>query len=199
MTLTSTAYVMAGVHVGHFCVDGISKPISVLLGVGPTKEMLLLGEKTETVLGEIPVIARLQLGSEHLTLVPTETRIIVVHLGKRGTGALATGQFFGGLSGAIEDLFKTGKESLARQRQETPTAQKILESNKDNFAIGLDEIVRVDVRETPGLVALTILTKNEKLELSARWRFDHVAELLGKILGEKLVLHKLDVGERRAS
>jgi hypothetical protein len=161
--------------------------------------MRLLDEQAETVLGEIPVIARLQLGSEHLTLVPTQTRIIVVHRGKRGTGALATGPFFGGLSGAIEDLFKTGKESLGKQRQETPTPQKILESHKDNFAIGLDEIVRVDVRETPGLVALTILTKNEKLELSARWRFDHVVELLGRILGDKLVFHRLDVGERRTS
>ncbi len=153
--------------------------------------MRSLDEKTETVLGEIPVIARLQVGSEHLTLVATDARIIVVYRGKRGAGALATGQFFGGLSGAFEDLLKSGKESLAKPR-ESQSPKEILASHKDNFAIGLDEIVRVEVEETPHLVDLTILTKNEKLEFSARLRFDRVVELLGKIIGDKMISRRLD-------
>jgi len=155
-----------------------------------------LDEKTETVLGEIPVIARLQLGSEHLTLIPTDTRIIVVYRGKRGAGALATGQFFGGLSGAFEDLFKSGKESLSKPRG-SQSPKEILASNKDNFAIGLDEIVRVEVEETSHLVDLTILTKNEKLEFSARLRFDRVVELLGKVVGDKMFSRRLDTREQR--
>ncbi|TMI43598.1 hypothetical protein E6H19_09330 [Candidatus Bathyarchaeota archaeon] len=155
-----------------------------------------LDEKTETVLGEIPVIARLQLGSEHLTLIPTDTRIIVVYRGKRGAGALATGQLFGGLSGAFEDLFKSGKESLARPRG-FQSPKEILASSKDNFAIGLDEIVRVEVEETSHLVDLTILTRNEKLEFSARLRFDRVVELLGKIVGDKMFSRRLDTREQR--
>ena len=160
--------------------------------------MCSLGEKTETVLGEIPVIARLQVGSEHLTLVPTDARIIVVYRGKRGAGALATGQFFGGLSGAFEDLLKSGKESLAKPRG-SQSPKEILASNKDNFAIGLDEIVRVDVEETYDLVDLTILTKNEKLEFSARLRFDRVVDLLGKIVGDKMFSRRLDGREQRST
>src|SRR2546428_14037224 len=110
--------------------------------------------------------------------MPTDTRIIVVYRGKRGAGALATGQLFGGLSGAFEDLFKSGKESISKPRG-SQSPKEILASNKDNFAIGLDEIVKGEVEETSPLVDLTILTKNEKLEFSARLRVDRRLVLPG--------------------
>jgi len=102
------------------------------------------------------------------------------------------------LSGAFEDLLKSGKESLAKPRG-SQSPKEILASNKDNFAIGLDEIVRVDVEETYHLVDLTILTKNEKLEFSARLRFDRVVDLLGKIVGDKMFSRRLDGREQRST
>ena len=148
-------------------------------------------------LGEIPVTARLDLGSERLTIVLTTTRIIAARIGKRGAGALAATSFFGSLSGALEDLLKSGKESLSQRKLDKLSPRELLASHKDNFAIGLDEVVKVEVEETAGLVSLIILTRNEKLELSTRSRFESVTDLLGSALGPKVVARRLsDMGKR---
>ncbi len=150
-----------------------------------------MSEESEKILGEIPVISRLSLGSERLTLFPTTTRIIVAHVGKRGTGAPAMASFFGRLSGGIEDLFRSGKESLGKRRMESLTPKEILGLDKDNFAIGYEEIVRVEVEETLALASLTILTKDEKYKFSTRAGFERVVGLLEGILGPKLVCSRL--------
>jgi len=144
----------------------------------------------ETLMAEIPAYARLALGSERLVIFLTSTRMIVASIGKRGAGALATTSFFGGLSGAFEDIFKVGRESAVRRRLETLIPEKILASDKDNFAISLLEIVKVDVEETVGPVRITILTGSEKIQLSTRLGFEHVAGLFRNVLGSKVVTRR---------
>lgn len=140
----------------------------------------------ETILGEIPVVARLALGSQRLTLFPTNTRIIVASVGKRGAGALATVSFFGRLSGAVEDLLKGGKEFRSKQKLRTMSPGEILSHDKANFSIAFDDVVRVELEEMPYSVGITVLTRDEKFEFFTRLHSDNVAKLLG-ILGTKLV------------
>src|SRR5205809_6777881 len=109
-------------------------------------------------MAEIPAYARLALGSERLVIFLTSTRMIVASIGKRGAGALATTSFFGGLSGAFEDIFKLGREYAVSRRLETLIPEMILASVNDNFAICLLEIVWVDVEETVSHVRICILT-----------------------------------------
>ncbi len=99
-----------------------------------------MAQSSEAVLGKIPVIARLALGAEHLSLSLTSSRIVVAHVGKRGAGAVATISFFGRLSEALEDLFKRGRESVRQRRTEALSPEGILAAGKDNFSIGYDEI-----------------------------------------------------------
>ncbi len=142
-------------------------------------------------MGEIPAVARLALGSERLAIFLTTTRMIVASIGKRGAGALATISFFGALSGAVEDIFKMGKESAARRRLEALNPDEILASHRDNFAISLEEIVRVELEEMPGPVAITVLTGNEKLQFLTRLRFERVVGLFSTVLGQKVVTKSL--------
>ena len=152
----------------------------------------------ETLMAEIPAYARLALGSERLAIFLTNTRMIVASIGKRGAGALATTSFFGGLSGAFEDIFKVGRESAVRRRLETLNPEKILASDKDNFAVNLEDIVRVDVEETAGPVSITILTSSEKLQLSTRLGFEQVGGLFRNVLGSKVVTRRPAHGGRPA-
>jgi hypothetical protein len=147
--------------------------------------------ETEIVLGEIPVVARLALGSERLGLFVTTTRIIVAHVGKRGTGAVATTAFFGRLSGAIEDVFKGCRESLDKRKLAEPSPGQILAADKDNFHIDYGEVVNIDVDQTPSLTGIVILTKREKLEFYTRMKFESAVELLDKATGPKVRTSKL--------
>ena len=145
---------------------------------------------SETVLGEIPVVARLALGSEHLTIFPTTTRLIIAHVGKRGAGALAAVSFFGRFSGAVEDLFKTGREFRGKQKLRRLSPDEILARDKANFSIRREEIVRVELDEMPSLTSITILTGDEKFEFLSRSSLDMVEGLFDG-LGSKLVSNRL--------
>jgi len=142
--------------------------------------------RPEAILKEISVVARLRLGTERLKLFLTNDRIIVAHLGKRGTVALATTSFFGRLSGAIEDLFKGSKESLGKRKLASLTPREILGNDKDNFAIAYDDIVRVDVDEMPSSTGVTILTKGEKFEFFTRLGQADVVGFFSESLGTKV-------------
>src|SRR2546422_5407376 len=82
----------------------------------------------EFVMGDIQVLAGLKMGSERLRLFFTPTRILVAHIGKRGVGSQAMGSFFGWLSGAIEDIFRSGKESFTKRESKMSTPKDILAS-----------------------------------------------------------------------
>jgi hypothetical protein len=142
----------------------------------------------EQVLGEIPVVARLTVGSERLTLYFTTTRIIVAHLGKRGVGSPAMGNFFGWISGAVEDVFRGGKETVTKRGLKLATPEGILAANKDNFSIKYEEVVSVDVNLGEPLPKFTILTIDEKLVFTTRARRQVLVDLLRKVLDLKVTV-----------
>ncbi len=141
----------------------------------------------EVVLGDIAVVSRLALGTERLRLFLTTRRIIVAHVGKRGAGAIPGTSIFGKMSGALEDLFKSGRESVEKRKLERSLPEEILASDKGNFQIGYEEVVSVDVTsDIPALTTLVILTRDEKFEFFTAIKLRNVLELLEKPLGPKL-------------
>jgi len=146
-------------------------------------------------MGELPVNTRLMLGSERLRLLFTNTRLVVDHAAKRGAGAVAGTSILGRLSGAIEDLFKSGGESARRRSIRNLSPDQVLRSHRDNFAINYDEVVSVTLAQTLTLHGITILTKDEKFEFSTRARFNDVVELFSKGLNVKMSVRRLSQTE----
>ncbi|HWY28777.1 MAG TPA: hypothetical protein VNW25_05910 [Candidatus Sulfotelmatobacter sp.] len=147
-----------------------------------------MSDQGEQVLGEIPVVARLSVGSERLTLYFTTTRIIVAHLSKRGVGSPAMGSFFGWISGAVEDIFRGGKESVTKHAMKLSTPQGILAADKGNFSIQYQEVVSVAVDLGEPLARFTILTRDEKLVFTTRARRQVLLDLLRKVMDPKVVV-----------
>jgi hypothetical protein len=138
---------------------------------------------------------KLMLGSERLRLLFTNTRLIIDHAGKRGAGAVAGTSILGRLSGALEDLFKSGGESARRRGTRNMSLGQVLRSHRDNFAINYTEVVSVTVAQTLTVHAITILTRDDKFEFSTRARFGDIVELFTKTLSEKLSVRRLPQSE----
>jgi hypothetical protein len=147
-----------------------------------------VSDRDELLLGEAVVVTRLRMGSERLRLFFTQTRIILAHIGKRGVGSPAMGSFFGGLSGALEDLFRSGRESVSKRGLKTLTPGEILAADKDNFSINYQDVVSVDVDLAAPLAHFTILTKDDKYHFIATGPGDVLLDLLRKVMGEKVKL-----------
>ncbi len=150
-----------------------------------------LSDATEELLGELSVSTRLRLGSEHLRLLFTSNRLVVDHVGKRGAGAVAGSGILGKLSGAFEDLFRSGNESARRRGIVKMSPGQVLRAHRDNFAILYSEVVNVIVEQTVGLNSLTILTGDDKFEFLTRTRFDSVVEIVSKTLGDRVTVRRL--------
>lgn len=149
-----------------------------------------MSQESETLLGEIPVVARLSQGSEKLRLFLTEERIIVAHVGKRGAGSVTPGALLGHLGRGVEELFKGGSEAVRRKKIEDLTPRRILAAHKDNFAIRYDEVVSIDIFESPLSTRITLLSKDDKLEFSTGVKADVVTGLLSPNLTGKLKRHR---------
>ena len=146
-------------------------------------------------MGELRVNTRLMLGSERLRLLFTNTRLIADHAGKRGAGAVAGTSILGRLSGALEDLFKSGGESARRRGIRNMSPDQVLRSHRDNFAIKYSEVVGVTVAQTLTVHGITILTRDDKFEFTTQARFNDVVELFTKTLSEKLSVRRLSQSE----
>lgn len=144
----------------------------------------------EAVLGEIPVVVRLALGSERLKLFVSSTRIIFAHIGKSGAGAVATTTFFGRLSEGLESLLRSPRESSKKRRLGNLTPEQILSADKDNFSIDYDEIVDVEIVEFPHMTIVTMLTRQDKWEFRSAMAMDDVVGLLGKVLAGKISVRR---------
>ena len=142
----------------------------------------------ERILGEIPVVTKLTMGSERMVLFVTDSRILVVHVGKRGVGAAVSVNLLGKLSGALEDLFKSSKESAGKHRMKSAGVKEILAADKDNFSIKFDEIVNVTLTKGERLTGLTILTQSDKFEFSTHLPIATVTKMFIPSLGPKLTL-----------
>jgi len=154
-----------------------------------------LSNVSEVLVGELRVNTRLMLGSERLRLLFTDTRLIVDHAGKRGAGAVAGTSILGRLSGALEDLFRSGGESARRRGIRNMSPGQVLRSHRDNFAIKYSEVVGVTVAQTLTVHGITILTRDDKFEFTTQARFNDVVELFTKTLSEKLSVRRLSQSE----
>jgi len=154
-----------------------------------------LSDASELLVGELRVNTRLMLGSERLRLLFTNTRLIADHAGKRGAGAVAGTSILGRLSGALEDLFKSGGESARRRGIRNMSPDQVLRSHRDNFAIKYSEVVGVTVAQTLTVHGITILTRDDKFEFTTQARFNDVVELFTKTLSEKLSVRRLSQSE----
>ena len=145
----------------------------------------------EVVLGELPVTARLAFGSERLQLLFTDRRIIVDHVGKRGAAGVPGTAILGRLSSALEDLFKSGRESMSKRTVKKLLPDQVLRAHKDNFSIDYKEVISVVVAQTLMLSQVTILTGNDKFILSSRAKFDTIVTLFTQTLQDKLSVRRL--------
>ena len=163
------------------------------------KEILsdFMSRESESIVGEIPVVARLSLGIERLILFVTDTRVIVAHAGKRGAGAYATSALFGRLSGGVEDVVKSGGESLGKRALHNITPAKVLAADKDNFHLRFEEIISVRLVETPFTREMTVLTTDDKFEFQTHQSVDSIIELLQVHLESKLTVERLPEAIRK--
>jgi hypothetical protein len=144
---------------------------------------------SEIVVGEIPVSMRLNVGSEKLSLVLTESRMIVARVGKRGAGSTASLPLWAVLSGGIEGLFKWRKESAKKKATSSLTPEGILAADKDNFHVPLDHIVSVELTSTEtGRTGIMILTRDDKFTFSTGVSFDKVSGLFRERVGARLLI-----------
>ena len=143
---------------------------------------------SEDVLGEIPVLSRLELSSERLRIFVTSSRLIVAHVGKRGTGSGALGgsMLFGGLGSGVDSVLRGGKEAISLRHLDSMGPEKILAHDKENFAIPYGEVVQLEVIEDPHFTGLILVTVDDKFEFFADKKIDQVLELLQPKLSSKI-------------
>ena len=152
---------------------------------------MTLTNSSEVWVGELAVSTILRMGSERLRLLFTSSRLVVDHVGKRGAGAVAGTNILGKLSGALEDLFKSGREYVSRKDVRNLTPDRVLRAHRDNFAIDYKEVVSVTVAQTMTLARITILTGSDKFEFSSRARFENIVQQFKDTLGEKLTVRRV--------
>ncbi len=94
----------------------------------------------------------------------------------------------GRLSGAFEDLVKSGKESVKRRKSDPVNPIDILAMDKDNFAIGYDEVISVSLDGTGEPVSITLVTRDGKFLLSTTLALEKLVEILGRDLSDRLTV-----------
>ncbi len=152
------------------------------------------GLQDGAIIGEIPVVSKLRLGSERLRLFLTNNGLIVAHIGKRGAGALATASLFGRMGTALEEFFKGGKESLKRLKREQLTPDAVLAADEDNFHVSYSDIISIELSDMPDGVSLTVLTRDDKFQFTTTVRFDTVLSVLQQGVPDKVVVRRLSKG-----
>ncbi len=119
----------------------------------------------DKVVGGLEVETRLRFGSEHLFLLFTQTRLILAHLAKVGRGSMALSGILGGLAGGLS---KAPKKGSLLERIVGLTPESIVAMDKDNFAVGYDQVVSLTVE--PGgydRADIVLVTSDMKVAMSA--------------------------------
>jgi len=149
----------------------------------------VLGLGLERVLGGFEVVTQLNLGSEHLFLLFTESRLIMVHGPKVGRGRMLFSNILGRLSVGVE---KGTAKSDQLQQLAGLSPESILQSNKNNFAITYDKIVSLTVNaESHQGAELTLLTNDMKTELSASLTaVQGTREVIESVLGPRAIFKR---------
>ena len=146
-----------------------------------------MGSEGEEVIGEVSVSAQLARGQELLRLVVTTRRLIIVHRGKRGAGALAsTSLLGGGFSTKLESMVKGGQGSPRKAKPGDVSPDDILKTDKDNFQITYDELVLAELSSSRQGVGIMVLTRDDKFQFNASAPLESLESLFRAALGGKL-------------
>ena len=147
---------------------------------------------SEQVVGDLPVVAHLTMGYEKLRLFFTDRRIIVSRRGKVGAGSVPATFILGSFGSFFSGLFSGGTKKSLKEGARYPRPARILESDKDNFSIVFDDVVRADLTRTPSTCSIMILSRDDKFDFTCRSSFDLVRCLFETALGSKLTVHHKD-------
>ena len=150
-----------------------------------------MGDSSEVVIGEVPVIMRLNVGSERLSLLFTSSRMIVARVGKRGAGSMVSLPLWAMLTGGIEGLFKSRKEKAKEKAATVLTPERVLAADKDNFPVPYEHIVSVELTTTDtGRTGIMILTRDDKFSFSTGLTSEKVLSIFRETLGTRLSIKK---------
>jgi hypothetical protein len=74
--------------------------------------------------------------------------------------------------------------------------QKILASNRDNFEVGYEDVVTVEIDETRESTIITLVTGADKFQFFTAISVQEVSSLLARYLGLKLLTRRKPAGQR---
>ena len=157
-----------------------------------SRESGQMEDSSEQVVGDLPVAAHLTMGYEKLTLFFTDQRIIVSRRGKVGAGSVPATFMFGSIGSLFSGLFGGRTKKPLKDRARYPPPSRILASDRENFSIIFDEVVRVDLTQTPSTCGILILSRDDKFDFTCRSRFDLIRSLFETAFGSKLTVHHKD-------
>ncbi len=143
------------------------------------------GKERERVLGGLEVEAFLNLGSEHLFLLFTQTRVIMAHHAKTGRGSVPLYGLFGKMSKVMRRA--PGKKGMLGKMAEMDQAG-ILNLHRENFSIGYPSVVSMKVEPIErGRSKITLVTTDQKFELYASpVAVEGVRSSVQSVLGRKV-------------
>ena len=90
--------------------------------------------------------------------------------------------------GDLEESSEGRDRQVVKSNLQSLRPGMILSSYKDNFALGYEELVSVELRESSGTTSIAILTREDKFQFSSDTSLREVAEFLSPHLGAKLVI-----------
>lgn len=75
---------------------------------------------------------------------------------------------------------------LRERNTDRRNIERILGSDKDNFFIRNEDIVRVDLYGSEPVVRIILLTKDDKLEFTSTGEVDSMLNIFAQVLGDKV-------------
>jgi len=144
----------------------------------------IAGVEGEKVVGGLEVEAILRLGSEHLFLLFTQSRVILAHHAKMGRASVP---LYGLLGKMSEGMRRTPEKRGLLEKMALMDPAGILRLHPDNFSIEYPRLVSLTVE--PGSVSksrITLVTTDQKIELYAsRVALEGVRDSIQSLLGGK--------------
>jgi len=145
-----------------------------------------VGLGVERILGGFEVETKLSMGSEHLFILFTESRLIMTRLGKVGKERMSLSNILGGMARGVG---KVPKNTGMLEKMVGLSPEDILALDKNNFAVGYDHVVTMKVALVGRNDAeITLVTNDMKVTMSASLTaVVGVRDTMQGLLGSKFV------------
>jgi len=121
-------------------------------------------------MGDIQVLAGLKMGSERLRLFFTADQNFGRSYWEERCWLPSDGLLLWLAERCHRGPFQSGKESFTKRESKMSTPKDILASDRDNFSISYEEIIRVDIDLALTAASFTILTRDDKFHFSVLGR-----------------------------